>query len=257
MKNQLQIFENKEFGKIRAVEIDGQPWFVGKDVALALGYENTKRDINRHVDAEDKGTTEMVTPCGRQKLIIINESGLYSLILSSKLPSARRFKHWVTSQILPSLRKHGIYATSDTLDEMLRDPKLTDSLIKKLAAEREKSTMLEELVDGLTPMVLYCDNILQCKNTIPVSLIAKDYGMSAADFNRLLHVLGIQYRVGKTWVLYQVYAKEGYTQTRTYYTGEKTATIHTCWTQIGRLFLYDFLKNVGIVPLNEKHNILN
>jgi prophage antirepressor-like protein len=230
MKNQVQIFESKEFGAVRTITIDGQPWFVGKDVASILGYENTSRDVNRHVDTEDKGTTEMVTPGGRQRLIIINESGLYSLILSSKLPSAKRFKRWVTSEILPSIRKYGGYVTFDTLDEMLRSPKFTNEFLRKLNEERRKSAVWEELVVELTPMALYCDLILQSKTAIPVTLIAKDYGMSAARFNRVLHIIGIQYRVGKTWALYQKYAGKGYTQTRTYHIGENVSSTQTCWT---------------------------
>ena len=107
--NQMEIFKNPEFGTIRAVEIDGEPWLVGKDVALALGYKNPQEAIRNHVDAEDKGVSEILTPGGMQKLPIINESGLYSLVLSSKLPKAKQFRRWVTSEVLPSIRKHGAY----------------------------------------------------------------------------------------------------------------------------------------------------
>ena len=110
--NELQIFENPAFGKIRTLEIDGEPWMVGKDVAVALGYSQGKSPTNaiaNHVDPEDKGVTEMMTPGGIQQITIINESGLYSLILSSKLPTAKEFKHWVTSEVLPAIRKRGAY----------------------------------------------------------------------------------------------------------------------------------------------------
>lgn len=110
--NQMEIFKNPEFGTIRAVEIDGEPWLVGKDVALALGYKNPQEAIRNHVDAEDKGVSEILTPGGMQKLPIINESGLYSLVLSSKLPKAKQFRRWVTSEVLPSIRKHGAYLIS-------------------------------------------------------------------------------------------------------------------------------------------------
>lgn len=111
--NELEIFENPEFGKIRTVAIDGEPWLVGKDVARSLGYQNPQRAIREHVDDEDKGVTEMVTPGGKQSLPIINESGMYSLIFSSKLPKAKEFKHWVTSEVLPSIRKTGGYLTPE------------------------------------------------------------------------------------------------------------------------------------------------
>lgn len=109
--NDLQIFENPEFGQVRTVELNGQPWLVGKDVAEALGYKNPRDAITRHVDAEDKGVVKHDTPSGEQEMLIINESGLYSLILSSKMPKAKVFKHWVTSEVLPALRKNGVYET--------------------------------------------------------------------------------------------------------------------------------------------------
>ncbi len=250
--NQIQQFHNEEFGNIRVIEIDGQPWFVGRDVSEALGYGNGSRDINRHVDPEDRqnyrnGTSEI----NNRGVTIINESGLYSLILSSKLASARRFKRWVTSEVLPSIRRHGAYVTYDTLDELLRSPRFAHDLIAKLEQERKKSAVLEELATEMAPKALYCDLILQCKNVVPVSLIAKDYGMIAASFNALLHDLGIQYKTGGTWLLYQKYAGNGYTHTRTYRVGENVAALHTCWTQKGRLFLYEFLEEFGIYPLAE------
>lgn len=107
--NDLQIFENPEFGSVRTVEINGTPWLVGKDVAIALGYKNPQRAIRDHVDTEDQGVTKTVTPSGEQEMLIINESGLYSLILSSKMPKAKAFKRWVTSEVLPAIREHGAY----------------------------------------------------------------------------------------------------------------------------------------------------
>ena len=109
--NDLQIFENPEFGQVRTVELNGQPWLVGADVATALGYKNPRKALADHIDPEDKGVTKRDTPGGEQDILIINESGLYSLILSSKMPKAKAFKHWVTSEVLPALRKNGVYET--------------------------------------------------------------------------------------------------------------------------------------------------
>ena len=262
--NQIQQFHNEEFGNIRVIEIDGQPWFAGKDVALALGYSNTKDVLHKHIDTEDRTiiqrsqiATFEIPPRG---LSFINESGLYSLILSSKLPAARRFKRWVTSEVLPTIRKHRAYATSNTLDELLRSPQFARRLIKKLEAERDKSTTLEvenaaleELATEMAPKALYCDAVLQSTNLFPVSVIAKDYGMGAASFNALLHDYGIQFRAGGTWLLYAKYAHLGYTRTTTYSVDERIAAIHTRWTQKGRMFLYEFLKAHGILPLGEYH----
>lgn len=118
--NELKTFENKEFGNIRTVIINNEPWFVGKDVATILGYSNPLKAIRNHVDEEDKGMNETVTPGGVQNLIVINESGLYSLIFSSKLESAKQFKHWVTSEVLPSIRKTGSYETPKKKQQMER-----------------------------------------------------------------------------------------------------------------------------------------
>ena len=258
MKNQMQVFENTEFGKVRVIIIDDQPWFVGKDVTVILGYGKSRNALSVHIDEDDALKWGVTDSMGRtQKTTIINESGLYSLILSSKLPQAKMFKRWVTAEVLPTIRKHGAYATADTLDEMLRNPKFAEALIRKLAAEREKNAGLEDLAGELAPKALYCELILQSKNAVPVSLIAKDYGMSATAFNRLLYGFTIQYPVAGTWLLYQEYADRGYTHTRTYRVNDSTSAMHTCWTQKGRLFLYETLKNWGILPLIEKFESVN
>jgi prophage antirepressor-like protein len=236
--------------------MNGEPWFVGKDVAVALGYNNTRDALLKHVNAEDKAILQKSQNATfnlpARGLSIINESGLYCLVMSSKLPQAKAFKRWVTSIVLPSIRKFGAYATDDTIENMLRSPEFTEALIKSLAEERKKILALEELTDELAPKARYYDFILQSKNTVPVSLISKDYGLSAMSFNRLLHEIGIQYRIAGTWLLYQDFAGRGYTQTHTYPVNETTSAVHTCWTQKGRLFLYETLKSWGILPLIEK-----
>lgn len=115
----LQVFHNPEFGEIRTVEVKGEPWLVGRDVAQALGYTNPQKAVRDHVDVEDRGVNEMVTPSGTQEMTIINESGLYSLVLSSKLPGAKKFKRWVTAEVLPSIRRHGQYARPMTQAQLI------------------------------------------------------------------------------------------------------------------------------------------
>lgn len=127
MSNKVQIFQNTEFGNVRTVEINGEPWIIGKDVALALGYRNPQEAIRTHVDEDDKGVSEILTPGGKQSVPIINESGLYSLVLSSKLPNAKKFRRWVTSEVLPSIRRHGAYMTPETLEAAILNP---DYLLK-------------------------------------------------------------------------------------------------------------------------------
>ena len=124
--SELQIFNNPEFGEMRAVELGGEPWFVGKDVAAVLGYSNPQKAIRDHVDDEDKTVNESFTVNGTQA-VLINESGLYSLVMSSKLPTAKKFKRWVTSEVLPSIRKHGAYMTDETIEQVLSDP---DTIIR-------------------------------------------------------------------------------------------------------------------------------
>lgn len=255
----ITIFKNSEFGEIRTTEIAGEPWFVGKDVAEILGYSNTRDALNKHVDEEDKGVAKCDTLGGMQDLTVINESGLYSLILGSKLPSARAFKHWVTSEVLPSIRKHGIYAK----DELLDNPDLMIAMLTELKAEREKAKQLTETVAiqnqqivEMKPKASYYDVVLNCSDLVAISVIAKDYGWSANRLNQYLHEQGVQYKQGNIWLLYQQYAELGYTSTKTHSYPGNDGTIHTkvhtYWTQSGRLFIYDLLKSDGILPLIEQ-----
>jgi len=255
MNNQIQQFYSREFGSLEILMIGDKPHFPATECATLLGYKNPRKAIIDHC----KGVTkrDSLSAGGVQERNFIPEGDLYRLIIRSKLPAAERFERWVFDEVLPTIRKYGAYATEETLDEMLRSPKFTDALLRSLAEEREKSAALEELAGELAPKALYCDLILQSKNAVPVSLIAKDYGMSATAFNRLLHNLGIQYRVGGTWALYQEYAGRSFTQTRTYHVSEQTSAMHTCWTQKGRLFLYETLKSWGILPLIEKRANMN
>ncbi len=168
--NELKVFENSEFGAIRTLEQDGEPWFVGKDVATILGYQNGSRDINRHVDEEDRqnyqnGTFEM----SNRGMTIINESGLYSLVLSSKVPAAKKFKRWVTSEVLPSLRKHGLYAA----DELLDNPDLMIQAMQALKAERAKNKELSDKVQKDAPKVLFADSVAASHTSILVYDLAK------------------------------------------------------------------------------------
>ena len=123
--NSYKTFSNNEFGEIRVLEIENEPWFVGRDIATVLGYSNPPKAVRTHVDEEDKGVNEMDTPGGKQKIIVINESGLYSLILNSKLPNAKKFKRWVTNEVLPSIRKHGAYMTENAIEKALEDVTLS------------------------------------------------------------------------------------------------------------------------------------
>ena len=195
-----------------------------------------------------------------QKPVLINESGLYSLILSSKLSGAKKFKRWVTSEVLPAIRRHGMYAT----DDLIANPDIAIAAFTALKQEREKSKALAEIVAvqnqqiaEMKPKVSYYDIVLQCKEVLLISVIAKDYGWSANKMNKYLHNKGVQFKQGnKIWLLYQKYADKEYTSTKThdYYDSHNNqhTAVHTYWTQQGRLFIYSLMKSDGNLPLIEQ-----
>lgn len=252
---------NFEDNTVRTLSVNGDPYFVGKDVAAVLGYKEVAKAVRQHVEDDDKGVSVLDTPGGKQETVIINESGLYSLILSSKLPSAKKFKRWVTSEVLPSIRKHGLYAT----DELLANPDVAIAAFTALKEEREKVKSLQETVAvqnqqlaEFRPKASYYDVVLNCKDLVSISTIAKDYGWSAKRMNSYLHEHGIQFKQGDIWFLYQKYAQCGYTSTKTHtYPGSDGSVhskVHTYWTQQGRLFLYDLLKADDILPVMERES---
>lgn len=251
-KNEIMLFKHDEFGEVRTLVIDGEPWFVGKDVATILGYKDTSDALKKHVDTEDKLSRRFADSGQNREMYVINESGLYSLVLSSKLPKAREFKHWVTSKILPSLRKYGACFTPEALYQSLCKPENLIEILHALADEQKRNTDLSIENAQLSIKARYYDEILNSKNNVPVTQIAKDYGMSAIAFNKMLHEYGIQYPIRNSWVLYAEYANNGYTQSKTYKYAENKASMHTCWTQRGRLFLYEFLRERGVLPMCEK-----
>lgn len=261
MNTEIMIFSNTDFGEIRTLTLGGEPWFVGRDVALTLGYAKPENALSTHVDSDDK-TTTLIQGNGsnyKSKTVIINESGLYSLIIGSKLPSAKKFKRWVTSEVLPAIRKHGMYA----VDDLIANPDLAIQAFTALKEEREKRKALEvqtaaqaKQIEEMQPKVTYYDIVLNCKDLVTVNTIAKDYGRSAVWLNKWLHEHGVQYKQGKMWHLYQRYAEKGYTQSKTYAIPaeltEGKAKALTCWTPKGRLFIYNLLKENDILPLIEQ-----
>jgi prophage antirepressor-like protein len=237
MKN--LVFRSKEFGQIRTCTVEGETFFVGKDVASALGYINDSKAIRDHVDEEDKRLgVQFVTPKGNRQATVINESGLYSLILSSKLDSARRFKRWVTSEVLPQIRKNGRY-------ELEQQNRVLES----------RNALLEEITVQQKPLTDYARTILSSTQTVTITQIAQDYGMTPVGMNQLLFKLHIQHKVGGQWILYIPYLNKGYVQSFSSYfvksDGEVQVKLHTRWTQSGRLFLYEELKKAGVLPLIE------
>lgn len=177
---ELQIFENHEFGAVRALEIDRKPYFVGKDVALVLGYRDTSDALKKHVDEEDKLTRQFADSGQRREMKVINESGLYSLILSSKLPSAKRFKRWVTSEVLPAIRKTGMYA----VDQLLDDPDLAIRAFTELKEERAKRKALELKNQEMQPKAIFADAVAASTTSILIGDLAKILKQNGVDIGQ-------------------------------------------------------------------------
>ena len=204
---ELKVFENAEFGSVRTTTVNGEIMFVGKDVADILGYRNGSRDINRHVAEEDRQNYQNGTFESPRGMTVINESGLYALIFGSKLESAKRFKHWVTSEVLPAIRKNGSYQLAPQGEELLalaviEAKKTIDSLKDQCKFLGEQAVENQKLISELQPKANYVDKILQSKSLVTITQIAKDYGLSGRKMNQILKELKIQYKVGGQWVLY-------------------------------------------------------
>ena len=238
--NNIKIFENQEFGAIRTMSDEkGNPLFCGKDVARALGYKNPERALRDHVSLEDKGVNEMVTPGGPQQATFINESGLYSLILSSKLESAKRFKHWVTSEVLPSIRKQGGYMVA--LENESNEVILSRALqIMQATIQRR-----DEQIAQLKPKADYAELVLDSVSCLTTTQIAKGMGMTANELNRILCQKRIQYGQSGQYLLYAPFARQGLAQNRTRTFRDLFGTVHTTcqlvWTEKGKEFIYKTL----------------
>ncbi|MDT2315876.1 phage antirepressor [Enterococcus faecium] len=240
--NTPQIF-NFEQNEVRTILVNDEPYFVGKDIASVLGYSNTKDALSRHVDLEDKMGSRITTSGQSREMTIINESGLYSLILKSKLPKAKKFKRWVTSEVLPTIRKTGSYSNV---------PQSFAQALRLAADLEEKNQLLEQQIAEYEPKISYLDTILSSTDTVATSQIAADYGMSAIAFNKLLNHLGVQHKVSGQWILYRKHMNQGYTKSHTSEIpkadGGTKIVMNTKWTQKGRLFIYELLKKEGYYP---------
>ena len=240
--NEITIFQNQEFGAIRTIRGEqGEPLFCAKDVAEALGYKNSRDAIVKHVEKEDK-TTVAIRDTGsnyKTQAAFINESGLYALILSSKLESAKRFKHWVTSEVLPSIRKQGGY--------MIARPDESDEIILARALQIMQATLArrDEQIAKLQPRADYADHVLDSVSCFTVTQIGKELGMTGHDLNVLLCQMGIQYAQSGQYLLYADYARQGLAKNRTFSREANDGTLHTrtylVWTERGRDFIHRLL----------------
>ena len=233
------VFNNAEFGQVRTMEINGEPWFVGKDVAAALGYERATKAISDRVDKEDIDEIPIQDSIGRmQKTPIINESGVYALIFGSKLPNAKKFKHWVTSEVLPTIRKTGSYSITQTKTDsyMIENPA---ERARRWAEEYEEKLALECKIAEQQPKVDYHDAVLNKSGLMTTTAIAKDLGFkSAKQLNDLLKRDRVIYKKSDTYYLYADYEyliTEGYCDYKSYKTENSSLSLQ--WTEKGRKWL--------------------
>lgn len=271
MENQLQLF-NFNGSEVRTLVIDDEPYFVGNDVANILGYQRVGDALKQHVDSDERKTlTYKAFGDLAQSLwkdndfsnkTVITESGVYSLIFGSELPNAKQFKHWVTHEVLPAIRKHGAYLTDKTAYEITYSKEALGKLLMQagqrlIDKDREIESLSAEL-EVANKKANYVDVIIDSRDDITTTQVAQDYGMSAVSFNKLLKELGVQRKVNNQWILYAKYQGKGYIASRTIpitgHDGRVHTKINTTWTQKGRLFLYELLKANGILPLIERED---
>lgn len=269
MENEIRIFNSPAFGDIRTAGTSDEPLFCLADVCKALDLRSN--DVKQRLEKGVVSTHPLKTAGGVQQVNFVNEDGLYDVILDSRKPEAKAFRKWITSEVLPSIRKHGAYMTDTTIEQAILNPDMLIKLATTLKQEREARRALEvknaeqlamiveqdAKIQDMTAKSTYCEKVLASSELVEVTLIAQDYGTTATIMNRFLHEAGIQFRQGNTWVLYEKYKYKGYTQSKTIdisrSDGSSMSRVMTMWTQLGRLFLYEFLKsNYGALPIVER-----
>ena len=246
----LQVFENVEFGKLTVIEKDGEPWFIGKEVAEILGYKNGSRDVERHCKYVKllKSTEMVLLEIPSRGIQIINEKDVYRLIMRSKLESAEKFQDWVMDEVLPSIRKNGMYATDDFVEMAIADPDHMISILTKFKEERKKRIEAETKLIEIKPKVDYYEKVLDTDSTYTVTQIAKENEMTAKQLNIILNKCGVQFKQSHQWMLYREYQEQGLTKTRTHVVkrsdGTEETRHSTTWTEKGREFIRDLLETI-------------
>ena len=272
MDNLIQVFNSPQFGDVRVVIGDnGEPEFCLKDVCDVLGLQNSA--VLRRLDKGVSSNHPLMTSGGMQMITFVNEDGLYDTILDSRKPEAKAFRRWLTKDVLPSIRKTGAYMTDNTLEKVLDDPDFGIRLLEKLKQEkiarrelelrqREQQVLIaqkdEELsckdrqIAEMSESSAYCDMVLNSKNLVDITQIAQDYGTTAIRMNKYLKTLGVHFKDNEQWILYAQYKGKGYVHSYTHKINENVSRMCTKWTQKGRLFLYKFLKEKGVLPVLEQ-----
>lgn len=264
--NEIRIFQNTQFGNVRvAISENNEPMFAGVDVATVLGYKNPQEAIRNHVDEEDRGYCKLSDIQGVREtlpphmkaatLLTINESGVYSLIMRSKLPMAKQFKRWVTSEVLPSIRKHGAYMTPETVVQMFQNPDALIQLLTTLKSEQERNAALSLNIEVMQPKAEYFDTVLRSSKLIATNAIAAELGISARKLNDFLREYKIQYKQGDLYFLYSDIRGKGLEGYKTFAhtapdTGETKTVKHMYWTEKGAFFIIDLYRKMTFKALN-------
>lgn len=246
----LQVFQNTQFGNLEILTIEGKEWFPAIKVAEILGYTNPRKAIRDHTKERGVTIRSVIDSLGRnQDKKFIDEGNLYRLITRSKLPQADEFEEWVFEDVLPSIRKHGIYATDNVIEQTLRDPDYIINVLTEYKKEKDNNLILKQQIGELKPKADYVDEILKSPGTMTITQIAADYGLSAQKLNKLLHQARLQRRVGKQWVLYTEHMNKGYTKSHTIEIvrsdGRPDTQPQTRWTQKGRLKIHEIMTDFG------------
>ncbi|HDJ2960550.1 TPA: phage antirepressor KilAC domain-containing protein [Staphylococcus aureus] len=246
----LQRFQNSQFGDLEILTIEGKQWFPAINVAETLGYTNPRKAIRDH--AKERGVTirSVIDSLGRkQNKKFIDEGNLYRLISRSKLPQAEQFEEWVFDEVLPAIRKHGIYATDNVIEQTLKDPDYIITVLTEYKKEKEQNLLLQQEIGELKPKADYVDEILKSTGTLATTQIAADYGISAQKLNKLLHEARLQRKVNKQWVLYSEHMGKSYTDSDTITIvrsdGREDTVLQTRWTQKGRLKIHEIMTEFG------------
>ncbi|EKZ8484558.1 phage antirepressor KilAC domain-containing protein [Staphylococcus aureus] len=246
----LQTFQNSQFGNLEILTIEGKQWFPAINVAETLGYTNPRKAIRDH--AKERGVTirSVIDSLGRnQNKKFIDEGNLYRLISRSKLPQAEQFEEWVFDEVLPAIRKHGIYATDNVIEQTLKDPDYIITVLTEYKKEKEQNLLLQQEIGELKPKADYVDEILKSTGTLATTQIAADYGISAQKLNKLLHEARLQRKVNKQWVLYSEHMGKSYTESDTIpivrSDGREDTVLQTRWTQKGRLKIHEIMTEFG------------
>lgn len=254
--NELKIIDQREvFGKQFRIYGDVEnPLFLAKDVAEWIEHSDVSTML-RTVDETEKVTNIVCTLGGNQNSWFVTEDGLYELLMQSRKPIAKKFKKKV-KEILKDIRKHELYITDNLLEKTLNDPNFLIGVLTQYKEEKSKNLILSQQIGELKPKADYTDKILKNKGLVTITQIAKDYGMSGQAMNELLHELGIQYKQSGQWLLYKEYHDKGYTHSETIdivrSDGRPDIKMNTKWTQKGRLFLYELLKTIDVLPVIEQ-----